>query len=131
MLTAISGLPATGETTVATALARATRASGPRVDTVESMIVRASPLAHPLGPVGHAVAFSLAGEQLRLGLDVVRDAWAGVADEAGVRRLDVVLVCSDEASHRCRVAAREVDSPGPAAAVVAADPVSGVRAVGA
>ncbi|QUQ66746.1 AAA family ATPase [Kutzneria sp. CA-103260] len=121
MLTVIGGLPATGKTTVSTALARATRASYLRVDTIETTVVRTTALTHPVGVVGYAVAFSLATEQLRLGLDVIvecvnplretRDAWLGVAAEAGVGLLEVELVCSAESAHRRRVATREVDIP--------------------
>lgn len=121
MLTVIGGLPATGKTTIASALARATRACYLRVDTIEATIVRTSSLRQPLGPVGYSVAYSLAAEQLRLGLDVIaecvnplkvtRDAWWQVAEEAGAGLLEVELVCSDEAAHRHRVANREVDIP--------------------
>jgi predicted kinase len=121
VLTVIGGLPATGKTTVSTALARATRASYLRVDTIESSIVRHSELTHPLGVVGYAVAHSLALEQLRLGLDVVvecvnalaviRDGWLALAAEADVGLLEVELVCSDAAAHRRRIATREVDIP--------------------
>lgn len=121
MLTVIGGLPATGKTTVCAALARATRASYLRVDTIETTIVRHSELTHPLGPVGYAVAHSLAGEQLRLGLDVIvecvnalaviRDGWLGLAEQAGAGLLEVELVCSDRAAHRRRVATRAVDIP--------------------
>ncbi|MFI9387978.1 AAA family ATPase [Kutzneria sp. NPDC052558] len=121
MLTVIGGLPATGKTTVSTALARATRASYLRVDTVEATIVRHSELTHPLGVVGYAVAHSLALEQLRLGLDVVvecvnalaviRDGWVDTAKEAGAGLLEVELVCSDVPAHRRRIATREVDIP--------------------
>jgi predicted kinase len=102
-------------------LARATRAAYLRVDTIETTIVRTTELTHPVGVVGYAVAFSLAAEQLRLGLDVIaecvnplkvtRDAWLGVAEQAGVGLLEVELVCSDESAHRHRVATREVDIP--------------------
>ena len=117
----IGGLPATGKTTVSHALARATRAAYLRVDTIETTVVRTTELTHPVGVVGYAVAFSLAAEQLRLGLDVIaecvnplkatRDAWLGVAEEAGVALLEVELVCSDVVAHRHRVATREVDIP--------------------
>jgi predicted kinase len=121
MLTVIGGLPATGKTTICAALARATRASYLRVDTIETTIVRTTELTHPVGVVGYVVALSLATEQLRLGLDVIaecvnplkatRDAWLGVAGEAGVGLLEVELVCSDVSAHRHRVATREVDIP--------------------
>ena len=42
-----------------------------RVDRTEQTIVAWSALSHPLGPVGYAVAYELAQEQLQLHLDVI------------------------------------------------------------
>ena len=39
-------------------------------------------------------------------LGVTRDAWAGVAAQAGVRLVNIEVVCSDAAEHRRRVEAR-------------------------
>ena len=122
VLVVIGGLPGSGKSTIATALAR--RAGMPylRVDRIEQAIVDWSTLDHPVGPAGYAVAHSLAAEQLGVGLDVVvecvnpvaltRDPWPITASGAGAAIVEVEVVCSDAAEHRRRVAARASDVPG-------------------
>jgi predicted kinase len=122
VLVVIGGLPATGKSTIATALAGRTATPYVRVDRIEQTIVDWSPLAHPLGPVGYAVAHELAMEQLRLGLDVIvecvnpvaatRDGWAGTAATAGSALIEVEVICSDGAEHRRRVETRTSDVEG-------------------
>jgi predicted kinase len=122
VLVVIGGLPATGKSTIATALARRTASPYVRVDRIEQAIVAWSPLTHPLGPVGYAVAHALAQEQLQLGLDVIvecvnpfavtRDGWLGTAETAGAVLIEVEVICSDEAEHRRRVETRTSDVDG-------------------
>jgi predicted kinase len=93
ILVVVGGLPATGKSTIATALARQTSIPYFRVDCIEQAIVAWSPLSHPVGPVGYAVAHALTREQLKLGLDVIvecvnptavtRDGWVRTAEAAG------------------------------------------------
>ena len=118
----IGGLPATGKSTIATALAGRTATPYVRVDRIEQAIVAWSPLSHPLGPVGYAVAYELAQEQLQLGLDVIvecvnpvaatRDGWLDIATTAGAVPIEVEVICSDEAEHRRRVETRMSDVDG-------------------
>jgi predicted kinase len=122
VLVVIGGLPATGKSTIATALARQTATPYVRVDRIEQAIVDWSPLSHPLGSVGYAVAHELAREQLQLGLDVIvecvnpiavtRDGWVGTAATAGAALIEVEVTCSDEAEHRRRVETRRSDVDG-------------------
>src|SRR5213075_1931396 len=89
VLIVVGGLPATGKSTIADHLARLIRAPYLRVDRIEQAIVAYSPLEHPIGAAGYAVAYALASEQLTLGLDVIvecvnpialtRDSWAATA----------------------------------------------------
>lgn len=118
----VGGLPATGKSTIATVVARRTKAPYLRVDRIEQTIVAWSALTHPLGPVGYAVAYELAREQLRLGLDVIaecvnpialtRDAWLDIAAGSGAAIVEVEVICSDEVEHRRRVATRTTDVEG-------------------
>jgi predicted kinase len=118
----MAGLPATGKTTVARALARALGGVHLRLDTIEQAVVRSGVAGHPLGPVGYVVGYALAGDLLRQGLTVVadsvnplavtRDAWRDVARAAGVAYVDVEVVCSDRDEHRHRAGTRVGDIPG-------------------
>lgn len=122
MLVIICGLPATGKTTLARALARQTGAVHLRVDTIEQAIVRSGLATQPLGPAGYLVAYALAEDHLRQGLTVVaecvnplaitRDAWRDVAMRAGVAAVEAEIVCSDTAEHRHRAEHRTADIPG-------------------
>jgi predicted kinase len=118
----IGGLPGSGKSTIATALARQTATPYVRVDRVEQAVVDWTSLTHPVGPVGYAVAHALADEQLRLGLDVIvecvnpvavtRDAWPTTARGAGAGLVEVEVVCSDPVEHRRRVEDRDTDVAG-------------------
>ena len=123
VLVVVGGLPATGKSTIAGILARQTKTPYLRIDRIEQAIVAwSSSLSHPLGPVGYAVAYELAREQLQLGLDVIvecvnpitltRDSWLRTADEAGAGIVEVEVVCSDESEHRRRVETRTSDVEG-------------------
>jgi len=115
-------LPGSGKTTVAHELVRAKRAAFVRIDAIEQTITDWSSLEKPLGPVGYGVGYALAGEQLRLGLDVVvecvnplaitRDAWVRTGTDARARVAEVEVICSDKQEHRRRVETRSVDIPG-------------------
>ena len=122
VLVVVGGLPATGKSTIATALARQTPTPYLRVDRIEQAIVAWSALSYPLGPVGYAVAHTLAWEQLELGLDLIvecvnptaltRDAWVGTAEAAGAALVEVEVICSDEDEHRRRAESRRSDVEG-------------------
>lgn len=119
LLLVLGGLPGTGKTTLARAWAQAHRAVHVRVDTIEQALLRSG--AALAGPEGYAVAYELAADQLRIGLDVVADsvnplpvtraAWREAAVAAGADVLEVELTC-EPAEHRHRVQTREADIPG-------------------
>ena len=121
-LVVISGLPATGKSTMATALARRLRIPYLRVDRIEQAIVTWSTLRHPVGVAGYAVAYALAAEQLANGLDVAvecvnpvaltRDSWVATAEASKAAVVEVEVICRDAAEHRRRVETRETDVEG-------------------
>lgn len=122
VLVVVSGLPATGKSTVCSLLAQGGRMPYLRVDRIEQAVVAWSSLTHPVGAVGYAVAYALAEEQLLLGLDVVaecvnpimltRNTWRSTAERAQSAIVEVELVCSDSVEHRRRVETRCTDVEG-------------------
>lgn len=122
VLIVFGGLPGTGKTTVARAVAAALPATYLRIDTIEQALRSSGMLAGDVGPAGYLVGYAQAEANLRLGLTVVadsvnplavtRDAWRDAAVAAQARLLEVELTCSDPAEHRRRVEQREMDVPG-------------------
>ncbi|WP_426956665.1 AAA family ATPase [Muricoccus radiodurans] len=122
MLIAFGGLPATGKTTLARAVAAERSAAYLRVDVIEQALRESGTLANEVGRAGYAVGYAVAESNLRLGVTVVADsvnplpvtraAWRAVARRAGVPCLEVEVVCTDPAEHRRRAETRAADIPG-------------------
>ena len=119
MLVIFSGLPGTGKTTIASALAREIKGVHVRVDSIEQALRGAGvQVEHE----GYAVAYAVAEDNLRLGHTVIadsvnpwpetREAWRAVAKRASVKSIDVEIMCSDTSAHRTRVETRMGDIPG-------------------
>jgi predicted kinase len=117
MLIVLSGLPGTGKTVLAAAVARQLGAVLLSVDPVDSAL--AAEGVHERGAAGraaYAVVGALAEQNLALGATVVVDAvnavgeaktfWIDLARQSGARLLAVETILSDRALHRARLADR-------------------------
>ena len=121
-LIAFAGLPGSGKSTIARALAQATGAIWLRIDTIEMAIREAGVVPGSLDDAGYRVGYAVAEENLRLGRDVIgdsvnpwmltRDAWRDLGLRAGAEVLEVEVVCSDPDEHRRRIDTRTIDVPG-------------------
>ena len=119
MLIVLSGLSGVGKTTIARELARSAGAIHVRIDSIEQVLRNAG---FRIGGEGYSVAYAVAEDNLRLGRIVIADCvnpwpltrteWRATADRAGVRALEVEVVCSDVYEHRRRVELRAEDIAG-------------------
>lgn len=115
-LIVLAGLPGVGKTTLARALAKRLGAVHLRIDTIEQA------LGGELTDEGYRVAYGVAEDNLRLGLDVVADsvnpialtrqAWRAAAARAGAELVELEVVCGDPGEHRRRVETRQADIAG-------------------
>lgn len=119
LLIAFAGLPGSGKTTLARALALRAGAVYLRIDTIEQAIRDAGVLKDGIGPAGYVAAYALATENLGLGrivvansvnpLQITRDSWREAAAAAAAPIVEIEVVCSDPAAHRRRVETRLVE----------------------
>ena len=120
MLIVLSGLPATGKTAVATAVARELGAVLLSVDPIDSALAAAGTRETGIpGIAAYAVAGAMAEQNLAIGSTVVVDAvnavgeaktfWIELARRRGARLLAVEVVLTDDRLHRERLAGRVRD----------------------
>lgn len=122
MLVILGGLPGSGKTTIARALAERLGGMHVRIDTIEQALRNSGMLRADVGPAGYMIAYQVAADNLKLGrtviadsvnpISVTRDAWRQVAWRAGVPAIEVEVICSDKTEHHRRVETREADIEG-------------------
>ena len=91
MLLILGGLPAVGKTAIATRLSREINAVHLRIDSIEQALRNCNVAV--TGPEGYVVAYAIAEDSLRVGLDAIADSvnpveatrseWRRVARQAG------------------------------------------------
>ena len=122
MLIVFGGLPGTGKTTISRRVAALCGAFHLRIDLIEQGMRSAGIQAGLIGAAGYEVAGALAAANLAAGAAVVIDAvnpvdesraaWDRIAREAGLRLVEIELVCSDARLHRARLQDRTCDIEG-------------------
>jgi predicted kinase len=109
-----SGLPGSGKTTLSQALAPRIGAAYVRIDTIEQALRELCSVE--VQGEGYELAYRLAADNLRLGINVVADScnpieltrreWEQVAISADAEYVNIQVVCSDLQEHRRRVETR-------------------------
>jgi predicted kinase len=121
-LIVFAGLPGTGKSTIARALAKEIGAVWLRVDSVEQAIRASGVVPGSLDDAGYRALYALAADNLGLGRDVIgdsvnpwmltRNAWRDTGLRAGAQVIEVETVCTDLEEHRRRIETRANEIPG-------------------
>ncbi len=114
-----SGLPGTGKTTLSQLLSSRLGAVHLRIDTIEQALRDLCDLQ--VEGEGYRLAYRLAADNLRLGLNVVSDScnpihltrreWERCADSAQANYVNIEITCSNSVEHQRRVESRVSTSP--------------------
>jgi predicted kinase len=122
MFIVLAGLPGTGKSTIARALAAELEAVWLRVDSIEQAMRGADVVGDDLKDLGYRAAYAIAEDNLRLGRTVIgdsvnpwmltRNAWRDAGLRAGVCVVEIETICSDLQEHRKRIETRRSEVPG-------------------
>ena len=115
-----SGLPASGKTELAKALAEKTKSAYLRIATIEQAV--RDLCAFDVQGEGYRLSYRIAEDNLRLGISVIADScnpwlltrgeWHQTAENCDADYVDIEVICSDKNEHRRRVESRSSDVPG-------------------
>lgn len=121
MFIVFAGLPGTGKSTIARALAAELDAVWVRIDSIEQAIRASGVIDSDLKDAGYHAAYAVAEDNLRLGRTVIgdsvnpwmltRNAWRDTGLRAGVRVVEIETICSDAQEHRRRIETRVTEVP--------------------
>ncbi|WP_028300144.1 AAA family ATPase [Oceanospirillum beijerinckii] len=110
----LSGLPASGKTTLGKLLAQHLKAVYVRIDTIEQGLKDLCDF-QAVGE-GYRLSYRICRDNLELGQSVVadscnpiqltRDEWQAVATEIGAQYVNIEIYCSDSREHKRRVESR-------------------------
>jgi predicted kinase len=115
-LIVFAGLPGTGKSSIARALAIETGAVWLRIDTIEQAIRESGVAPGTMDDAGYRAAYAVAHDNLRLGHDVIgdsvnpwmltRNAWREAGRRAGAHVVEIETICTDVEEHKRRVETR-------------------------
>jgi predicted kinase len=121
-LIVLSGLPASGKSAIARALAQEIGAIWLRIDSIEQAIRDSGVVPGSIDDAGYRAAYAVAEDNLRLGRNVIgdsvnpwmltRDAWRATGLRASASVVEVEVICSDREEHCRRVTSRASEVPG-------------------
>ena len=125
-LIVFSGLPSTGKSTLAEAVAKVLGIPVFAKDWLEATLIRSELIASdqnkPLGSAGYQLLTTLAERQFMLGQSVIldsvastqsiRDTWRQLAEQYSADYRVIECICSDESLHRLRLNERQRNIPG-------------------
>lgn len=119
MLIIFGGLPAAGKSTLAKEIAAHLGGTFIRIDTIEQAILNSALNVTVVEDAGYVIGYSVAKDNLMLGRTVVaesvnpieltRQAWLQIAQDAGCTSVEVEIICSDASEHQRRVESRVAD----------------------